>query len=111
MKNPSNRIKDILKPNNQYYQQDLNFRKKTFTGSCIDITNTGAQSHRLSTGNPRGGGRISLSYLKAKKLGLPIEETAFKVTGNENDLVNSNRSFEKTTKNKGLSIGGNVLST
>ena len=101
----------MLKPKNEFYPQDLNFRKKTFSGSCIDISNQGAQSHRVSTGNPKGGGRISLSYLKAKKLCLPIEETAFKVTGNENDLVNSNRSYENTTKNKGLSIGGHVLST
>ena len=42
---------------------------------------------------------------------MPIAERDFKVTVNENDLGNSNRSFEKITKHKGLSIGGNLLST
>ena len=52
-----------------------------------------------------------MNYLKAKKLGLPVEERSFRVTGNENDLANSNRSFEKATRHKGLSVGGQLLSS
>ena len=53
----------------------------------------------------------SQQYLEGVKLKEEIMETCFKVTGNENDLVNSNRSFEKITKHKGLSVGGNQLSS